>query len=155
MTGITCNYAAICVDPDCKFEHPISIKDRKVVRRLYDGICRIDKSEVDSHKRRANCKFGQICFNPSCGYRHRLCFTDRMKLVDGFNDMKLEMTKTAKVPVKASPEVFIIDARNSFDCLNDVSTSPNVSDLKSSSWEDLCDDEMTFDDFPALTGVAM
>jgi hypothetical protein len=154
MTGITCNYAAICVDPDCKFEHPISIKDRKVVRRLYDGIGHVNKSEVDSHKRRANCKFGQICFNSSCGYRHRLCFADRMKLVDGFNDMKLDMTKNAKVPVKSSPKVFVIDARNSFDCLDDVSASYDVSGAKSSSWEDLCEDDMTFDDFPALSTVA-
>jgi len=152
MTGITCNYAAICIDPDCKFEHPISIKDRKVVRRLYDKIGRVDKSENNPSARRANCKFGQICFNPSCGYRHRLVFNDRMKLVNGFNDMKLEMTKTVKVVSKPQSHVFMIDARNSFDCLD---VSDEVNDVKVvassvSSWNDLCDQEMTFEDFPAL-----
>lgn len=151
MTGITCNFAAICVDPDCKFNHPISIKDRRVVRGLYDGIVRPDKAEPKPEKRRANCKFGQICFNEGCGFRHRLTFEHRMILVNGFNDAKLKSMKTEKIVGKPKSHEFVISARNTFDCLevaDEVDEAPMVS--RKCAWEDMCSDEELFDDFPAL-----
>jgi len=146
MTGIVCNYCAICIDSDCQFEHSISIKDRKVVRKLYDELIHPNKTESNVTKRRANCKFGQICFNESCGFRHRLNFTDRMKLVNGFNTAKLNMMKTEKIVQSPKPQMFMISSRNSFECLEVPEIKKDVK-----SWADMNEEEMTFDDiFPTL-----
>ena len=113
-----CNHNSICIDPDCKFYHNISIKDRKIVRKLYDNLVSPNKKEENSEIRKANCKFGQICYNEKCGFKHRLCFTDRMKIVDKFNDAKIEMTKYEKVEKEFIIEPFIISKKNLFECLN-------------------------------------
>lgn len=135
MTGIICNLCAICIDSDCQFEHSISLKDRKVVRKLYDGLVSPNKTEPKAVKRRSNCKFGQICFTSSCGFRHRLNYTDRMKLVDGFNSAKLDMMKTEKVIHPPKVNEFIISSRNAFSCLEELNISKK---------------EMVFDEFPVL-----
>ena len=151
MSGIVCNFCAICVDADCKFEHSISIKDRRVVKKLYDGLVHPNKVEPNPEKRRANCKFGQICWTEKCGFRHRLAFSDRMKLVDGFNDAKLASARSEKVVSAPKACCFVIDARNSFAGLEieDLEESVVVAD----SWADSCDDVMTFDDFPSLASL--
>jgi len=40
-----------------------------------------------------------------------------MKIVDGFNDAKMEMTRTKKVEKDVYVEVFNIPKKNLFDCL--------------------------------------
>jgi len=112
-----CNYNSICIDPDCKFYHNISIKDRKIVRKLYDDLVSPNKKEDNSEYRKANCKFGQICYNQNCGFKHRLNFNDRMKIVNKFNDTKIEMTKTEKIKKDIEFVVFNIPKTNLFQCL--------------------------------------
>jgi len=119
-SAIVCNCSSFCIDSDCSFYHNIfSIKDRKVVRKLYDGLVCPNKSEPNPHTRRANCKFGQICWNKDCGFRHRLCFNDRMKLINGFNGAKMEMMKSEKVTKKIEVAPFAISEKNRFTCLVD------------------------------------
>ncbi len=112
-----CNNNSICIDSDCKFYHNISIKDRKIVRKLYDELVSPNKKEENLESRKANCKFGQICYNVNCGFKHRLNFIDRMKIVNKFNDTKIKMTTTEKV--KKDPEImlFSIPKKNLFNCL--------------------------------------
>lgn len=131
MTGIVCNFCAICIDSDCQFEHSISLKDRKVVRRLYDGLVSPNKTEPKNAKRRANCKFGQICFTSYCEFRHGLNFADRMKLVNGFNSAKLDMMKTEKVIHPPRVNEFIISSRNSFSCLEESEYKQSWADISS------------------------
>jgi len=152
MSGITCNFAAICVDSDCKFEHPITIKDRRIVKKLYDGLVCPCKAEPNPDKRRANCRFGQICFNATCGFRHRLSYADRMKIVNGFNDAKLAMAREEKQKAPIVSHDFMIDSRNSFAILNDSGDSPVVRAEAKLCWGDMDNDVMAFDDFPALAG---
>jgi hypothetical protein len=112
-----CNKNSICIDIDCKYYHSINIKDRRVVKKLYDDLISPNKKEDNPETRKANCKFGQICYNEKCGFRHFLNFKDRMKIVDGFNDAKMEMTRTKKVEKDVYVEVFNIPKKNLFDCL--------------------------------------
>lgn len=134
-SSIVCNCSSFCIDTDCLYSHGISIKDRKVVRKLYDGLIRPNKAEPNPEKRRANCKFGQICWNGDCGFRHRLCFEDRMKLVNGFNKAKVEMMETEKVIVKPNVEGFVISKKNTFDCLDEVMS------YERKSWADIMDED--------------
>lgn len=144
MSGIVCNFCAMCVDSDCKFEHSIVIKDRRVVKKLYDGLVCPNKNEPNPEKRRANCKFGQICWSEKCGFRHRLAFSDRMKLVNGFNDAKLASARSEKVASAPKACCFVIDAHNSF---------AGLEVAEAESWADVCDDVMNFDDFPSLASL--
>ena len=114
---IICNYNSICIDPDCQFYHNIHIKDRKVVKKLYDNLINPNKKEENPNNRKKNCINGQICYNPNCGFRHRLNFKDRMILVEGFNDAKLDMTKNEKIKKVPDVELFNISKKNSFECL--------------------------------------
>jgi len=134
-TAIVCNCSSFCIDSDCRFFHNISIKDRKVVRKLYDGLVRPNKTEPNAGSRRANCRFGQICWNNDCGFRHRLSFEDRMKLIEGFNDAKVESTKTEKVVEKAEVKAFVITAKNGFDCLKEEMFRETKR-----SWADIMED---------------
>jgi hypothetical protein len=117
MTGIICNYNSICIDIDCKFEHSISLKDRKVVSKLYQNLICPNKNEDNAKNRKANCRFGQICYNQSCGFKHRLNYNDRIKLINGFNDAKLEMTRIEKAPKVIEDYSFNIPKKNLFECL--------------------------------------
>ena len=135
-SAIVCNCSSFCVDSDCRFYHNISIKDRKVVRKLYDGLVRPNKAEPNAGTRRANCKFGQICWNKDCGFRHRLCFEDRIKLIEGFNDAKIEMTKTEKVVGKTDIKPFAIPAKNGFGCLEE-----ELFKETKKSWADIMDED--------------
>lgn len=149
MTGVVCNYCAICIDLDCKFDHPNipNIKDRRVVRKLYDGLVAPNKVEPNPEKRRANCRFGQICFNSNCGFRHRLAFSDRMKLVNGFNQAKLETVKSVKPVGMPKVKGFLIESKNTFTCLECDDSDVIVAKI---SWDDICNEQMTFEDFPVL-----
>ena len=75
------------------------------------------KKEENPDNRKKNCINGQICYNPNCGFRHRLNFKDRMILVEGFNDAKLDMTKNEKIKKVPDVELFNISKKNSFECL--------------------------------------
>lgn len=131
MSNIICNFSSICVDCDCKFKHyPESITDRKVIRKLYNGLVTPNKSESNPHTRKANCRNGQICFNSDCGFRHRLSFSNRMVLVNGFNDAKRELMTKEKIETVPTVNDFQINTKNRFDCLeNDdqlvVNTKPS------------------------------
>lgn len=138
-SAIVCNCSSFCVDTDCRFYHNISIKDRKIVRKLYDGLIRPNKSESNPGSRRANCKFGQICWNNDCGFRHRLCFEDRVKLIEGFNDAKMITMKTEKVIEKTEDKGFVISAKNGFGCLEEE-LFQEVKVAKR-SWADIMDDD--------------
>lgn len=134
-TAIVCNCSSFCIDSDCRFFHNISIKDRKVVRKLYDGLVQPNKAEPNAGTRRANCRFGQICWNKDCGFRHRLSFENRMKLIEGFNDAKVESTKTEKVVEKSEVKAFVIPAKNTFDCLEEETFK-----VSKKSWADIMED---------------
>jgi len=136
-SAIVCNCSSFCIDSDCRFAHGISIKDRKVVRKLYDGLVCPNKAEPNAGNRRANCKFGQICWNKDCGFRHRLCFEDRVKLIEGFNDAKISMMKTEKVAERPVVEGFVISKKNGFDCLEEEVFQEKKVVLR--SWADIMD----------------
>jgi len=134
-SAIVCNCSSFCIDSDCRFFHNISIKDRKVVRKLYDGLVRPNKAEPNTGNRRANCRFGQICWNKDCGFRHRLSFEDRVKLIEGFNDAKVESMKTEKVVEKTEVKAFAIPEKNGFGCLEE-----EVFKVSKRSWADIMED---------------
>jgi len=115
---IICNYNSICIDPDCQYFHNIHIKDRKVVKKLYDGLINPNKKEDTPENRKKNCINGQICYNPKCGFRHRLNYKDRMILIEGFNDAKIQMTKNIKVKEIVEVKSFNISKKNLFECLD-------------------------------------
>ena len=112
-----CNKNSICIDPDCSYYHSITRDDRRIVKKLYDELVSPNKKEENADSRKANCRFGQICYNKTCGYRHFLNYKDRMKIVDGFNDAKMKMTRTKKVEKEVYQVVFNIPKKNLFDCL--------------------------------------
>lgn len=115
--SIICNQNSICIDPDCKFYHNIHIKDRKIVRKLYDNLTNPNKKEDFPENRKKNCINGQICYNINCGFRHRLNYNHRMILVNSFNDAKLEMTKNEKIKSNLNVQLFDIPKMNLFECL--------------------------------------
>jgi len=115
---LICNFNSICIDPDCQFYHNIHIKDRKVVKKLYDNLINPNKFEDNLSSRKKNCFNGQICYNPNCGFRHRLHFNHRIILVNGFNDAKLEMTKTHKIKKNIDSHSFEIPLTNLFKSLD-------------------------------------
>ena len=140
-----CNLDCVCVDADCKFNHPISFKDRKVVRRLFDNILNPDKNEPNSQLRKANCKFGKLCHNSNCGYRHRLSFANRLKLIDGFNQSKIDATKTEKVPKVLVAKLFTLENNNAFTGLTveEIAEVPEKAPkvIANQCWADLTDDD--------------
>jgi len=147
--SVVCNLDCICVDGDCKFFHPITIKERKIVKRLYDNITNPNKSEANSESRKANCRFGKLCHNSCCGYRHRLNYTDRKKLIDGFNQSKIDATKTEKVPTVAVAKLFTIENKNAFTELNieeEVAETP-IATNQTQCWADMADDDDFYMDF--------
>jgi hypothetical protein len=143
-----CNFDCICVDSDCKFNHPISIKERKLVRKLFDNIPSPDKNEPNSHLRKANCRFGKLCNNKTCGYRHRLSFADRETLINGFNQSKIDATKTEKQPKVIVAKCFTIQNNNGFTGLT-IEEEPSEIPVKvvNNCWADMAEDDdflMTF-----------
>lgn len=91
----TCNFSSICIDSDCIFQHILSYKERKLVRKLYDSI-NPDKKEENMHLRKANCSFGQLCNNNDCNYKHRLSFQHRNKLFNTYQNTSSNILITKK-----------------------------------------------------------
>jgi len=141
--SIICNLDCICIDCDCKFSHPIPIKERKLVRKLYDNITHPDKNEPNGQLRKANCRFGKLCHNEKCGYRHRLSFSNRMILVDGFNQSKIDATKTEKQPKVIVAKCFNLENNNAFIGLNVEEIPENTIKVAAEpqSWADMADDD--------------
>lgn len=117
MNSTVCNNSSFCIDYDCQYYHNISLKDRKIVKNLYDKLVNPNKKEDNPDNRRRNCINGQICYNSKCSFRHRLVYTDRMKIVNGFNSAKLEMTKTEKNEKITKSYDYDIPIENAFECL--------------------------------------
>jgi hypothetical protein len=134
-----CNHASFCVDCDCMFQHyPPSMKDRKIVKKMFDNLSGISKIEDKMDTRKANCRFGQLCYNEKCGFKHRLSDKDRQRLIKAFNDYKLNDIKVEKkVEVKTVGE-FDISHKNSFDTLEDVQEEVVVKSASGKSWADIC-----------------
>ena len=137
-----CNNDCICIDCDCKFAHPIPIKDRKVVRKLYDKIQCPNKNEPNAQLRKANCRFGKLCYNENCGYRHRLSHADRTKLIDGFNQSKIDATKTEKPPKVIVAKSFVLEDNNAFvgldiDAIEQVPQITTVAKIDKPCWADV------------------
>lgn len=134
-----CNFDCICIDSDCKFSHPISIKERKIVRKLFDNISCPDKNEINSHLRKANCRFGKLCNNKNCGYRHRLSYADRETLINGFNQSKINATKTEKPQKIIVAKYFTLENNNTFNGLTIEETPAKV--IVNKCWADMADDD--------------
>ena len=119
-----CNFNCLCLDSDCKFSHTYPIKDRRIIRNIFDKINNPDKNEPNPDTRRANCRFGQLCYNKNCGFRHRLAFDVRIKLLDAFNNVKLQSAKVEKEPKVIKVEVFNISNFNAFNLLDNNDDVP-------------------------------
>jgi len=104
MSTITCNLNCICVNPDCLYNHYITYKDRKIVKKFYDDISNKSKDEPNPDKRKKNCTFGQFCDKETCGFRHRLSFANREKLIVSYKFNKICPTAEIKSDVKSSPK---------------------------------------------------
>lgn len=115
-----CNLNCVCVNGDCSFSHFLNPKERKVVKKLYDGLQKPSKFEDNANKRKANCRYGQLCYTKDCGFRHRLSFTDRVKLVDEFNKFKLTDIRVDKKVNEVRTKGFDITSKNHFDLLENI-----------------------------------
>ena len=150
MSYSVCNKSSFCVNSDCQYQHNLSIKDRKIVKKLYDSLVSPDKNEPITSTRKAKCRFGQLCFNSNCGYIHFLSPQSRQVLLKKFNDTKLESTKVEKPPVIPKSHDFILPNHNSFLSLESLDTHhspipPPVSIPSKISWADIvCQED---DDF--------
>jgi hypothetical protein len=147
MNAPVCNLNCICVDGDCSYTHLPILKDRKIIKKLYDGLAGISKMEDNTDKRKANCRFGQLCYNEKCGFRHRLSVKDRQRLIKVFNEFKLNEIKVEKKVEMIKVKEFDIRHKNSFDTLDEVEeVVEKVAEMKvvGKSWADVCKED---DDF--------
>lgn len=102
--GSTCNFSSICLDSDCTFQHILSYKERKLVRKLYDSL-NPDKKEENMHFRKANCSFGQLCNNKDCNYKHRLSSQDRNKLINSYQNISSNIPNAKKNVILAQKNI--------------------------------------------------
>ena len=150
MTSIICNFCSICIDCDCNYSHFLPLKERRVVRSLYNNISNIVKTEENPLNRKANCKFGQLCHNKDCGYRHRLSYNDRNKLIESYKNSKFESIKVIKTtPVAITNESQVHE--NSYKLL-EIEDTANKSIIISipgkKTWAEIVDNDefyMNFD----------
>lgn len=143
MTTPVCNKNCVCVDSDCEFFHLPIFKDRKIIKKIYDGLSGISKTEENAEKRKANCRFGQLCYNKECGFRHRVSVKDRERLIKEFNDFKLKDIKVEKDVKEVKVKSFNISHKNAFELLEEVEEVEEVEkkvEIKK-SWADLVDDD--------------
>lgn len=141
-TPAVCNKNCVCVDGDCEFFHLPILKDRKIIKKIYDGLSGISKVEENAEKRKANCRFGQLCYNRECGFRHRVSVKDRERLIKEFNDFKLNDIKVERKPKEVKVKSFNISHKNAFDLLEDVEEKEEVKKVEvKKSWADLVDDD--------------
>jgi len=143
MNAPVCNMNCICVDGDCPYTHLPTLKDRKIVKKLYDGLSGMTKTEDNAEKRKANCKFGQLCYNDKCGFRHRLAVNDRQRLIKVFNNFKLNEIKVEKKAKVITVEEFDISHKNPFDTLEEVKDVV-VAKKEGKSWADMCKNDEDF-----------
>jgi len=143
MNTPVCNLNCVCVDGDCSFNHLPILKDRKIIKKLFDGLSGVSKVEPNADKRKANCRFGQLCYNDDCGFRHRLSVKDRQRLIKSFNDFKLTEIKVEKKVELKKNEGFKISHFNAFETLDEVKEEV-VEKKIGKSWADLCKED---DDF--------
>ena len=147
MNAPVCNLNCICVDGDCSYTHLPILKDRKTIKKLFDGLPKISKVEDNTDKRKANCRFGQLCYNESCGFRHRLSVKDRQRLIKVFNEFKLNDIKVEKKVEMLKVKEFDIRHKNSFDTLDEVEeVVEKVAEMKvvEKSWADVCKEDEDF-----------
>ena len=147
MNAPVCNLNCICVDGDCSYTHLPILKDRKTIKKLFDGLPKISKVEDNTDKRKANCRFGQLCYNESCGFRHRLSVKDRQRLIKVFNEFKLNDIKVEKKVEMLKVKEFDIRHKNSFDTLDEVEeVIEKVAEMKvvEKSWADVCKEDEDF-----------
>lgn len=147
MNAPVCNLNCICVDGDCSYTHLPILKDRKTIKKLFDGLPKISKVEDNTDKRKANCRFGQLCYNESCGFRHRLSVKDRQRLIKVFNEFKLNDIKVEKKVEMLKVKEFDIRHKNTFDTLDEVEeVIEKVAEMKvvEKSWADVCKEDEDF-----------
>lgn len=137
-----CNLNCLCVNSDCNFFHSYPIKERRIIRNIFDKFDNPNKIEPNPDTRRANCRFGQLCHNQNCGFRHRLSFNDRSKLIDKFNQIKLQSAKIEKEPRIIQPNHFNISKSNAFQLLelSEPSIQTPITNKPSKSWADIVGD---------------
>lgn len=134
MNAPVCNLNCICVDADCIYTHLPILKDRKIVKKLFDNLSGISKIEENADKRKANCRFGQLCYNEKCGFRHRLSVDNRLTLIKEFNNFKLNDIKVEKKVEVMKVKEFNISHKNSFDTLEEVEEKV----VNDKSWANIC-----------------
>ena len=165
MATITCNLNCICVNPDCLYNHYITYKDRKIVKKFYDDISNKSKDEPNAEKRKKNCIFGQLCDKEICGFRHRLSFANREKLIVSYKFNKICPAVEIAPDVKSSQKIKSVNKTIDFsenlyltlDDYNeeikeeikeektkswvDIVSKPKINLEISSKWEDLADED--------------
>lgn len=120
---ITCNLNCICINSDCIYNHFITYKDRKNVKKFYDSITNKTIEESNNETRKKNCTFGQLCENKNCGFRHRLSYADRKKLIVLYKFNKICPSSneiTNKLIISSSPIKSKNDNTNSFMILDEI-----------------------------------
>lgn len=138
MYSATCNLNCICVNSDCKFNHFISYKERKIVKKQFMTLTNISKEEPSAETRKKNCNFGQLCINKDCGFRHRLCFENREKLSVLYKYNKIcpdKIDSKINKSLKSSVVSNEIEKKNYFLTLEDVPDVEVIDDIQVKSKE--------------------
>lgn len=123
MFSVTCNLNCICLDADCKYNHLLAYKERKIVNQHYLTLTNVNKEESSPLTRKKNCNFGQLCNNESCGFKHRLCYENREKLIILYNYDKICPNKTTSFQIEISKKEKKkdnISSKNLFLTLDDL-----------------------------------
>jgi hypothetical protein len=129
---ITCNLNCICCNADCVYNHFISYKDRKTLKKFYDSLPNKNIEEPNNDTRKKNCNFGQLCENKNCGFRHRLNFSSREKLIVSYKFNKIcpspkEEIKTvapAKIKEQSNNLFMVLDGND--DTTQEITQSINI-----------------------------
>lgn len=154
---ITCNLNCVCINADCSYNHFISYKDRKTLKKLYDTLPNKIIEEPNNDTRKKNCSFGQLCENKNCGFRHRLNFSSREKLIVSYKfnkicpstkeEFKTIATPKINTPLSSSKNQFtVLDDENENDIINEPIYNPPVYSGKSwvsvvKTTKTLCNDD--------------
>ena len=136
----TCNFSSICVNLDCNFQHILTLRERRLVRKLYDTL-NPNKNEENMQFRRANCSFGQLCNNKECNYKHRLSFQDRKRLFDKYQNSDKNITSNISIPKKNSAPAKKYNLFSALEVEQEPITKKIVnSDPNYFRWEDEADE---------------
>ena len=132
---INCNLNCICINGDCTYNHFISYKERKVVKKFYDSLSNKIIEEPNNETRKKNCTFGQLCQNKNCGFKHRLNFTSREKLIVLYKFNKICPSSKEETKLSLAPKITINDKinKNLFmtldDIEDDIQEEPKISSI--------------------------